>query len=319
MRPPMQDAGSRGGESAALLEEAEALGIPWAAILSGEIIAEKVLKASVDDLEADWPLSCLFYLLPNSLLQSWRARERLNALSWQARGESSRKAARDLRSVFLHLSGKQTSRAPVDFLFANHLCFGYQRVLELIAITRAAERTRGNRSERAAAVVRKWGCTFDDADWAVQRAAARRKGYSLEDAMRKARQEGFELPVSTSELKAFTRLKAFVRRLPFLKTINRGRGRRSINGREVVPARIPLVHGAPGIEREPRQDRWLAHTLDAEGLLRASTREGTSHAVPRIDSTNRAPNACEGVHVPGGTSPARTRRAHATEDSAVKA
>src|SRR5262249_58879019 len=89
-----------------VLAEAEALGIPWQIILAKEIAAEKALRDSVENLDGDWPLSCLFSLLPYSLLQSWRARERIHPLSWEARSERSRAAPHRLRSALPHLAGQ---------------------------------------------------------------------------------------------------------------------------------------------------------------------------------------------------------------------
>jgi len=200
-----------------LVEEAETLGIPWQAVLSNEILAEKTLRGSLEKLDGDWPLACLFSLLPHSLLQSWRARERIHALSWEARVERSRVAANRLRSVFLHLAGKRSPGAPFDFLLANHLGFAYERVLQLQRIGKTAEKIKGTRGERIEAVEARTHCSSSDAAWAVDRADARRRSHRLDDAMRRAREEGFELPVANSELIAFARLKRFVQRRPFLR------------------------------------------------------------------------------------------------------
>ena len=200
-----------------ILAEAESLGIPWREVLSNEILAEKTLRDSVEKLDGDWPLSCLFSLLPNSLLQSWRARERIHDLSWEARAERSRAAANRLRSVFLHLAGKRSPGAPFDFLLANHLGFAYERVLQLQRISKAAEKSKGTPAERIEAVMCRTHCSGSDAAWAVARADSRRRDHRLDDAMRRAREEGFELPVARSELIAFARLKRFVQRRPFLR------------------------------------------------------------------------------------------------------
>ena len=215
---PVSDAAPRiAGGDLDVLAEAETLGIPWRAILSNEIFAEKILRDSVVNLDGDWPLACLFSLLPNSLLQSWRARERIHALSWEARVERSRAAAALLRSVFLHLAGKRAPGAPIDYLLANHLGFAYQRVLQLLRISRTAERSKGTRARRIEAVAGRTNCSSSDAAWAVDRADSRSRSHRLDDAMRRAREEGFELPVASSELIAFTRLKRFVQRRPFLR------------------------------------------------------------------------------------------------------
>ncbi len=209
-----------------IIAEAETLGIPWREILSSEILAEKTLRDSLETLDGEWPLSCLFSLLPNSLLQSWRARERIHDLSWEARAEKSRAAANRLRSVFLHLAGKRSPGAPFDFLFANHLGFAYERVLQLQRISRAAERSKGTREQRIQTVVGRTHCSESDAAWAVDRAGSRRS-HRLDDAMQRAREEGFELPVAKTELIAFTRLKRFVQRRPFLRAGRRPRPSRN--------------------------------------------------------------------------------------------
>lgn len=231
------------GGADAILAEAELLGIPWQIILSNEILAEKALRDSLEKLDGEWPLSCLFSLLPYSLLQSWRARERIHALSWEARSERSRAAANRLRSVFLHLAGKRSPGAPFDFLLANHLGFAYERVLQLQRICRAAERSRGSREERIEAVEARTHCSESDAKWAVDRAGARGRSHRLDDAMRRAREEGFELPVASSELIAFTRLKRFVQRRPYLRP-----SRRLARSRDPMPA-------TSGFPSHPAQ-RW---------------------------------------------------------------
>src|SRR5262249_2726448 len=81
-----------------------------------------------------------------------------------------------------------------------------------------------------------------DAGWAVDRSSSRRRSHRLDDAMRRAREEGFELPVAQSELIAFTRLKRFVQRRPFL------RARRKL---AKVAAQLP----GPG-ETPPAAARW---------------------------------------------------------------
>ena len=244
-----------------VLAEAEALGIPWQIILSKEIAAEKSLRESVENLEGDWPLSCLFSLLPYSLLQSWRARERIHTLSWEARSERSRAAANRLRSVFLHLAGKRCPGEPFDFLLANHLGFAYERILQLQRICRTAEKSKGSRDEKIAEIVRRTHCSESDAAWAVDRSGARRRGHRLDDAMRRAREEGFELPVAQSELIAFTRLKRFVQRRPFLRARRKiaqvatpvpvsGNGSLSSSGWKPTPSMPPVF---PESERSPRK------------------------------------------------------------------
>jgi len=246
-----------------VLAEAEALGIPWQIILSKEIAAEKALRDSVENLEGDWPLSCLFSLLPYSLLQSWRARERIHTLSWEARSERSRAAANRLRSVFLHLAGKRCPGEPFDFLLANHLGFAYERILQLQRICRIAERSKGSRDEKITEVVRRTHCSESDARWAVDRSVSRRRSHGLDDAMRRAREEGFELPVAQSELIAFTRLKRFVQRRPFLrarrKLLNASSQLPQTNGTDSAAARWNPAHSMAPVFPEIGAARRKGH------------------------------------------------------------
>jgi hypothetical protein len=91
-------------------------------------------------------------------------------------------------------------------LLAKHLWFAYQRVLLLQRISRAAEKSRGDYGTRVAFVLEHTGCCVADAEWSVRRQCGPSKTHRLEDAMRQAREEGFELPAAESELKAFRRL-----------------------------------------------------------------------------------------------------------------
>lgn len=200
-----------------LIAEAEALGIPWQTILAEEILAERMLQRGIGEPPTEWPLSCIFYLLPSSLLQSWRVRERLDRLSWEARAEGSREAAAELRGFYGHLSGKRTPSAPMGFFMASHLWLGYRRVLELQRIARIAEKARGDDRKSLDQFSRRMRCSTADAEWAFERVRTGKRSHSLDDAMRRARDEGFELPRARSELKAFLRVKVFLRRRGFLK------------------------------------------------------------------------------------------------------
>jgi hypothetical protein len=55
-----------------------------------------------------------------------------------------------------------------------------------------------------------------DARRALTRADSSRRGHRLDDAMRRTRDEGFELPVGSSEVAAFRRLRDFVAASPYL-------------------------------------------------------------------------------------------------------
>ncbi len=232
----------------ALLAEADALAIPWQAILLDEIVAEKTLQRGFPESPAEWPLACAFHLLPSSLLRSWRVRDRLARLSWEATAEGSREAAMQLRDLYRHMTGSRISRPPIDFLMASHLWLGYRRVLELRNAARAADRSRGSRASRIEAVLRT-GCSASDAGWAIDRADRTRKSHTLDDAMRQTRTEGFELPHGRSEPDAFLRLKRFLLRRGFLPARS---GRPSARTRHFVAGDEHLA-GPPGKKSRPRR------------------------------------------------------------------
>jgi hypothetical protein len=199
-----------------LLREATALGIPWERILSEEIRAERLLQLSLADVTEPWPLWPAFSILPLSLLHSWRVRERIQALAWEASRRGCEEAGRQLRALHAHLSGRQNGRPSDATLMARHLWFGYQRVLALTRIGRLAGKLRGDPAHRMEALRERAGCSPEDAKWAVERSSSPIRGHSLDDAMRRARDEGFELPEDKNEVRAFRRLRSFVRSSPHL-------------------------------------------------------------------------------------------------------
>jgi hypothetical protein len=210
------------GEGAAgqdLVRQATNLGIPWERILAEEIRAERLLQLSLSDVTEDWPLWPAFWILPVSLLNSWRVRERIHTLAWEAGRRGSQKATKHLRALYAHLSGRQNGRPSDATLLAKHLWFGYQRVLSLVRIRRAAERMRGDPADRIESIVERSGCSEEDARWALDR--SRTGGHSLDDAMRRTRDEGFELPEDESEVRAFRRLRSFVRSSPHLASLQK--------------------------------------------------------------------------------------------------
>ena len=66
-------------------------------------------------------------------------------------------------------------------------------------IGRAAHRSRGAFEERVACVSTRTACSRSDAEWAVRREDRPGRSHLLDDAMHKAREEGFEIPRFTSE------------------------------------------------------------------------------------------------------------------------
>jgi hypothetical protein len=220
IRPPLPlvaqiGASTEEQEGLGLLGRASALGIPWQRLLRNEIAAEATMRAFFVELDGDWPLWAALAALPFCPLQSWRVRDRLEALSSEARSVGCPRAARQLRAVFRHLCGKTGASASAPAL-ARHLWFAYQRVLVLQRIGRAAHRSRGSFDERAAFVLEKTACSRTDAEWAVRREERPDKSHLLDDAMQKARHEGFEIPHMTSEARAFRKLRSVARSSPHL-------------------------------------------------------------------------------------------------------
>ncbi|HKD16745.1 MAG TPA: hypothetical protein VKG23_02665 [Thermoanaerobaculia bacterium] len=199
----------------ALIEQATALGIPWQRLLRSEIAAETTMRAFFVAIDGDWPLWSALAALPFGPLQSWRVRDRLEALSSEARSVGCQTSARQLRAVFRHLCGKSSASASAPAL-ARHLWFAYQRVLVLQHIGRTARRTRGAFEERVADVVRRLACSRADAEWAVRREQQDDRSHLLDDAMQKARDEGFEIPRTTNEARAFRKLRSVARSSPHL-------------------------------------------------------------------------------------------------------
>jgi hypothetical protein len=208
------------------------LGIPWQRIVADEIRAEKALRLSLADVTDDWPLWAALWILPLSLLHSWRVRDRIHRLAWRASRESCPDSARQLRALHAHFLGRPNGRASEATLLALHLWFGYQRVLALARIGRAAEKTRGDFDARVASLRTRTGCSNADARWALCRASSVGRGHRLDDAMRRVRNEGFELPQDRSEVEAFRRLRAFVASSPHLARL----ANRTKNGRTRVSA-----------------------------------------------------------------------------------
>jgi hypothetical protein len=194
-----------------LLDQAAALGIPWRRILEDEIRAERTLRLSLADVSEDWPIWPAFWILPLSLFDSWRVRDRIQVLAWKASRERCEASARQLRALHAHLLGRENGRATDATLMAKHLWFGYQRVLALMRIIRAAERVRGDTAEPIEWIRKKADCAKEDAQWALTRRNSPGRGHRLDDAMRRARNEGFEIPADGNEIRAFRRLRSCVK------------------------------------------------------------------------------------------------------------
>jgi hypothetical protein len=205
---------------AELVRRAQTLGLPWQRILREEIQAEQALRRLLEDIDGDWPLEAGMKILPASFLGSWRMRDRLHGLWTRSRVAFDRRARRQLRWVVSSLLGKVPDD-PNRTTLAEHLWFAYQRVLLLQRVSRAAARSRGGWDERLAFICERARCRPDDAAWAAALEDAPRRGHRLDAAIRKARDEGFQIPRAATEARAFAALREMVRVSPLL-----ARGRR---------------------------------------------------------------------------------------------
>lgn len=218
-----------------IVRAAESLRIPWDRILREEIQAEQALRRHVPDVDAEMPLATALSILPSSFLRSWRVRDQIQAFSCEARGASFRSAIRQLRAVFRCLAGQVGGR---DAVFSGHLWMAYQRVLLLQRVCRAARQSKGTNAERMAAICEKARCSFDDAAWALCLEGSPRPGHRLDAAVKKARDEGFQLPRAATEARAFAKLRRIVRASP--SSPPRRVPSRSSRDRVSVPARVEL-------------------------------------------------------------------------------
>jgi hypothetical protein len=239
LAPASDDRGAakadRGGDRSLLLDRAEALGVPWERILRDEIRAEEALRRYIADLDA-FPLIAPLTVLSFTFLQSWRVRDRVQALAGEARGIASRRAVRQLRAIFRRLSGAVPREREA---FHEHLWFAYQRVLLLQHACRAAARSRGSLPERARLVSETTRCGIDDAAWALCHEGSRRNGHRLDAAIRKVRDEGFQIPRAETEARAFAQLRALLRSAGRLDR-RRAPSRARAALRAGVPSRVAL-------------------------------------------------------------------------------
>ena len=191
---------------------AEALGIPWQRILESEIESERALRRLLGEAAADEPLWRILCALPSSALDSWRVRERVNALACESSSGRAPKAGRELKEVFDHLRGKRNGRRSSADLMARHFFFAYQRIRELVRAASAAEKARGDHAWRLRRTVEVSGCSASDAHWALERAESRGRGHLLDDAVARARSEGFEIPRAGTPLQSFVLLRKLARK-----------------------------------------------------------------------------------------------------------
>ena len=203
-----------------ILSCAATLGIPWKQILIDEIAAEERLRRYTADVENECPLRSALKLLSSSFLRSWRIRRQIESLSLAARSASMRDAIRQLRAVFSELVGRNENEKAA---FAQHLWFAYQRMLLLQRARRAAAKSRGDLPERLAFICSSARCSYDDAAWAVFEEDSPRRGHSLDAAVRKVREEGFQIPVAKTAARSVARLQRMVRASPHLRRLHRTR------------------------------------------------------------------------------------------------
>jgi hypothetical protein len=228
-----------------LIEEAEVLGLPWKEILQREIQAEGTLQRFLGTDVRDVPLWRALSIIPHTLFHSWRVRQLVDRRCFEA-STGSRKARRELTSLLRCLSGPSANRVTERMALARHYWFAYQRVLELEAVALAAERRSepGERTSRE--ICESTGCSRRDADWAAARLTSPSRSHPLDDAVARAREEGFEIPHAASELQAFSRLRRFVSRCRLDSTSKRGkRGVQRRNRRSAVPSPRPHPSSAP--------------------------------------------------------------------------
>ena len=218
-----------------ILRRAEALGIPWERILTEEIHSEQTLRRYASDIDA-MPLETQLSILPSSFLSSWRIRDEIGNLSCAARGALDREAATRLRAVFRRCVGLSERGQAA---YAGHLELAYERVLLLQRVSRAARRSRGTTADRMAFVCASARCGYDDAAWALCREDAPRAGHRLDAAMRKLRDEGFQIPRAPSEAQAFAELRRIVR------AASKRPRRRAPSARSGVAVSIPPRVGLP--------------------------------------------------------------------------
>jgi hypothetical protein len=209
-----------------LIRQAEALGIPWQRVLRREVFAEGMLQRFLGSEVQDLPLWRALSILPNSLFHSWRVRDLVDRLAWEASAQGSQEARREIVSLVNCLSGPRARRWTEEMARAKHYWFAYQRVLELQAVALAAERSGSCGEECVLEICESTGVVRRDAEWAVARRTAPERSHALDDAVARAREDGFEIPQAGTELQAFSRLRRFVlRHKIFRRQGSRGPGR----------------------------------------------------------------------------------------------
>ena len=194
-----------------LLGRAEALGIPWRRLLAQEIESEERLRTYLPDLDAEGTFEAALEILSTEAARSWRVRDELETLAWQARA-SAKGAGRRLRGFAQAISGDSGSRPAGPSSSVRRCGAAYRRILLLQRAWRAAARSRGSEAERLAFICSAARCRFGDAEWALEivgRDTAKR-GRRMEAAVRKVRDEGYFVPRGATEARSLAQLRRIV-------------------------------------------------------------------------------------------------------------
>ena len=182
-----------------------------------EIAAEERLRRYLADVEEEIPIASVSRLLSSCFLRSWRVREQIEGLAYEAHTSSSPEAAKRLRLVLDGLIGRNEGD---KVALAQHLWFAYQRILLLQRARRAAAKSRGDLPERLAFICSSARCSYDDAAWALHEEDSPRRGHSLDAAVRKVREEGFVIPVAKTAARSVANLQRIVRSSPHLRRLH---------------------------------------------------------------------------------------------------
>ena len=191
-----------------LLSRAETLGIPWRRLLVQEIEAEERLRAHLPELTAELPWDEALEILSAESSRSFRVRDQLEALAWQARA-SVKGAERKLRDFVqtIRIGGSKERAVGRSFDTA------YRRILLLQRARRAAARCGDGTmttAERLAFVCTRARCRFEDAEWAIGVESSPRRGRRMEAAIRKVRDEGYFVPRAATEARSLASLRRIV-------------------------------------------------------------------------------------------------------------
>ena len=185
---------------------AEMLGIPWRRLLAQEIEAEQRLRTYLPDLPAECPLEAALEILSAEAARSWRVRDQLETLAWQARA-SVRGADKKMRAVLLGIGGASESRAAA---VGRRCGAAYGRILLLQRARRAAARRPRDHGGKARVRLLDGLLQLEDAAWALREGQVPRRGRRMEAAVRKVREEGFLTPRAASEARSLSQLRRIV-------------------------------------------------------------------------------------------------------------